>query len=246
MIPLKLFKYKAFDRNSLSMLINKEIYFAPPEELNDPYDCQIDINQSLNVAIGMAPTEIKKELAKYLQAQDLLQRINSDAKAAGIFSLSGKPLDMKMWTHYASNHTGFCIGFQLSDYFLKYNEKEKIIGTSPVYYSKSNPFIDFFGKIAVNPEKPKYEEFWATLLNLSLIAKSETWLEEEECRITRAEPGLVSFSPSEIKEITFGAHMSIEDRKTIKNIVSGVAWEHIEFYEVSNDLSSFDIKKKPL
>lgn len=245
MIPSKLFKYRAFNRYSISMLINKEIYFASPDELNDPYDCQIDISQSLNIAIENASPEIKQELSKYLKVKNLLQEINDDAKASGVFSLSGKPSYMKMWTHYASNHTGFCVGFQLSDRFLKYNEQEKIIGTSPVHYSKGNPFIEFFEKLVATSEKPKYEEFWVTLLNLSLIAKSETWREEEECRITRAEPGLVSFSPSEIKEITFGSNMPLENRKTIKNIVTGSAWQHVNFYEIVSDLYSFDIEKRP-
>jgi hypothetical protein len=78
-----------------------------------------------------------------------------------------------------------------------------------------------------------------------LIAKSETWREEEECRITRAEPGLVSFSPSEIKEITFGSNMPLENSKTIKNIVTGSAWQHVNFYEIVSDLYSFDIEKRP-
>ncbi len=228
------------------MLVNKEIYFASPEELNDPYDCQLDINQSLQSAIEKASPDIKQELKKYLKVNKLLQRINNDAKACGVFSLSGKPSDMKMWTHYASNHTGFCVCFQLSDRFLKYNQQEKIIGTSPVYYSKNNPFVEFFEELGAAAEKPKYEEFWADLLNLSLIAKSETWKEEEECRITRAESGVVSFVPSEIKEITFGIAMSAEDRKTIKNIVTGPEWQHIEFYEVVREVYSFGIYKSHL
>lgn len=246
MIPSKLYKYRAFNRYSISMLVNKEIYFASPDELNDPYDCQIDISQSLKIAIENASPELKQELTKYLKVEDLLKKINGDAKATGVFSLSGKPSDMKMWAHYALNHTGFCIGLQLSERFLEYNEQEKIIGTSPVHYSKENPFIEFFEKLVVNSEKPKYEEFWMALLNLSLIAKSETWSEEEEYRITRAEPGLVSFSPSEIKEITFGSNMQLENRKTIKNIVTGPAWQHVDFYEIVSDLYSFDIEKRGL
>lgn len=228
------------------MLINREIYFASPKELNDPYDCQLDISRSLQSAIEKAKPDIKQKLEKYLTVGSLLQKINNDAKASGIFSLSGKPLDMKMWAHYASNHTGFCIGFQLSDRFLRYNQQEKIIGTSPVHYSKNNPFVEFFEELIETSEKPKYEEFWVGLLNLSLIAKSETWKEEEECRITRAEPGFVSFVPSEIKEITFGTAMPAKDRKTIKNIVSGPEWQHIEFYEVVSDIHSFGIEKIPL
>lgn len=241
-----LFKYRAFDRNSISMLVNKKIYFASPDKLNDPYDCKIDIAESLEVAIENASPEIKQNLLEYRKAGDVHRKINDDAKSAGIFSLSRKSSDMKMWAHYASNHAGFCIGFQLSDRFLKYDEKEKIFGTSPVHYTKDNPFVDFFENLASAPEKPKYNEYWLELLNLSLITKAQTWVDEDECRITRAEPGLVSFSPSEIKEITFGSNMPLENRQTIKNIVIGPAWQHVNFYEMVKAIDSFDIKKRPL
>lgn len=49
-----LYKYRKFDSRTLSMLINKELYFARPEDLNDPYDCQISISKSIGEAIAIA------------------------------------------------------------------------------------------------------------------------------------------------------------------------------------------------
>ena len=72
------------------MFVNKEIYFASPKELNDPYYCQIDIDKSLNLAVEKAPTVIKPELEKYKQVNGLLQKIKDDAKSAGIFFLYQK------------------------------------------------------------------------------------------------------------------------------------------------------------
>ena len=115
-----------------------------------------------------------------------------------------------------------------------------------MHYSVSNPFVDFFEKLAASGQKAKYEEFWVALLNLSLIAKSSSWGDEEEYRITRAEPGLVYFDSSEIKEISFGIGMSTENRKTIKNIDSGPECKHVEFFEIVSYLYCFDFKKKPL
>ena len=55
-----LYKYCAYSTNSLSILINKQIWFAKPESLNDPFDCKIDFMP-----------EIKAEgVDKYLKRTD--------------------------------------------------------------------------------------------------------------------------------------------------------------------------------
>ena len=53
-----LYKYRAYSARSLEMLIRRELYFAAPASLNDPYDCQINIRDSLAIAIERA-TDIK-------------------------------------------------------------------------------------------------------------------------------------------------------------------------------------------
>ena len=64
-----LYKYKSFSANSLSMLINKELYFTSPEQLNDPYDCQIDILSALESDVEIAEKKtnkvIKTKLSEY-------------------------------------------------------------------------------------------------------------------------------------------------------------------------------------
>jgi len=37
-----LYKYCAYNTNSLSILINKKIWVAKPESFNDPFDCKIE------------------------------------------------------------------------------------------------------------------------------------------------------------------------------------------------------------
>ncbi len=39
-----LYKYYAYNENSLAVLINKKIWVAKPESFNDPFDCDIDFN----------------------------------------------------------------------------------------------------------------------------------------------------------------------------------------------------------
>lgn len=46
-----LYKYRAFNDQSLSILINSEIFCATPSSLNDPFDSQIDVRASLSAAL---------------------------------------------------------------------------------------------------------------------------------------------------------------------------------------------------
>lgn len=38
------YKYRSVNQQTLEMLINREVYFASPDQLNDPLDAKIDIN----------------------------------------------------------------------------------------------------------------------------------------------------------------------------------------------------------
>jgi hypothetical protein len=228
------------------MLVNKKLYFPSPNDLNDPYDCKIDIYDALSVAIDNAPPNIVTKLKEFLKVEGLLTKINTDARSAGVLSLASSPIDMKMWAHYAGNHGGFCLGFQFSDRILTYNAEERIVGTTPVYYSATNPFIDFFTELGESREIPSFEAFWMGLLNRSLIAKSIVWKDEGEFRIVRADPGFVSFEPAEVKEIIFGIAMDSEYRKTITNILSGPSWQHLKYFEIVRDSYGYQLKRIPI
>ena len=52
-----LYKYRTYSARALEILIKQELYFASPESLNDPYDCSINIKDSLTEAINKATAE---------------------------------------------------------------------------------------------------------------------------------------------------------------------------------------------
>lgn len=58
-----LYRYRKFNGNLLSMFINRELYFAIPETLNDPYDCQLPIIESINYAFEMAKTDSSEPMS---------------------------------------------------------------------------------------------------------------------------------------------------------------------------------------
>jgi hypothetical protein len=47
---LKLYKYRAYNERSLSMLINKRIWVSKPTAFNDPFDCKYDFDPNFTQA----------------------------------------------------------------------------------------------------------------------------------------------------------------------------------------------------
>ena len=96
------YKYQNFSINSLSGLTENYLYFASPNKLNDPFDVA-----SLSLEKQFENLEINKERFKTCS----LSKINDNKL---------------MWSHYAKEHTGICIGYKFL-YLPNYIGKEKVL-----------------------------------------------------------------------------------------------------------------------
>ena len=88
-----LYKYYAYNENSLSVLINKKIWIAKPESFNDPFDCRIEFEDITD-----------DNLLKWIFKQ--MDRGTKQSE-----SMSEFKDNILMWSHYADKHRGFCIEF---------------------------------------------------------------------------------------------------------------------------------------
>ena len=83
-----LFKYQSFSINSLSSLSENYLYFANPEQLNDPFD--------------VASESLEKQFKN-------LKLNKSDFKLCSLSQINNNKL---MWAHYTNEHTGICVGYK--------------------------------------------------------------------------------------------------------------------------------------
>ncbi len=240
-----LYKYRNYNSRSLSMLKNKEIYFSNPNSFNDPVDCKINILSAVKAAIKLAEHEepaTKNKLEEIEKLTNLFSDIEEDVKHAGVYSLSKEENNVLMWSHYADKHKGFSVGFSLSNNFIKFNERDEIIGTADVSYSEDNPFIKYFLSITKNTKLPSWDEFWPCIFSMALTSKSKEWTYENEVRIIRGNPGVVNFSPSELIEVIFGLEMNEDNKNNLKAILSGNEWKHIQMKEVIREDNGLQLK----
>jgi len=227
------------------MLKNREFYFSDPKHFNDPVDCHIGIYSALREAVDLAEKEdstVKSKLEKLGTLDSIYTKIENDVKKSAVFSLSKEENNVLMWSHYANMHEGFSVGFSLSENFTEYNEANAIIGAVEVHYTEDNPFVDYFLEFAKCDEIPEWNEFWAALLSMGLVAKSIAWQHENEVRIIRGMPGKVRYSPEELKEVIFGLKMNTKRRKRIEKILSGSEWAHVQLKEVIREHDGFRLK----
>ena len=231
-----LYKYSTFSRWPLDMLAKRQLYFGTPQQLNDPYDCRISIRRALSEAVEQAIKSTNVKLTETLkQLRDLegvYERMEADIGSVGVFSMTKRPNNVVMWTHYADNHAGFCAGFQLSNKFTTHLNDYQIIGAAEAHYSTGNPFADYFNEIAALPELPTWDEFWKALLSIGMVAKARAWEYEDEVRVLRKGGGAVPFEPSELIEIIFGMNMPFEQQQELRQLLAGEDWRHVRFSRV--------------
>ncbi|MDN3714839.1 DUF2971 domain-containing protein [Vibrio breoganii] len=227
-IATSIFKYREFNKSSIELLLNKELWFAPPKILNDPFECQMIMPEMLD-SIWRHHTisqSERNEIEKYLKV-----RLNE----VGICSFSRTRQNQLMWAHYADEHKGFCIGF---------NEEKLIKNTKPVHaqdvvYQDELPYEGVIERIkyfASNP--PAQARFQNStnsivgdILSSSIGVKYTNWKYEKEVRLLKARYGAYEFDSSSVKSIAFGLRMEDRDKRTLRALLSGDEWAHLLWFE---------------
>jgi len=234
-----LYKYRPINENTLDMVRNSELYFSSPFEFNDPFDCRpnFDMEGSLEDYVKLYKRIIKnknpqltdKEIDDYTVKNMNIEIIKNKEMMEGfikesitlmmntvrLFCLSEVNDDILMYSHYANNHKGVCLEFNLNE-----KDAEQV---HKVNYQSKLPSISF-----VNDFGMDVNEF----VKVCLLTKSEHWSYEKEHRFLNFLPKekVVKFKKTFLTGIIFGCEVSEADKLKIKNLVSKYGYE-IKFYQ---------------
>lgn len=119
-MPKKLYRYRKFDEY-LENNLSGEIYFSTPSEFNDPFDSAIEINY-VTYALSCFPNICngRRKLGKLLKENPKLKLLldnhfdetymnfKNNVRIACFTTSQDNTL---MWSHYAENHSGYCIEY---------------------------------------------------------------------------------------------------------------------------------------
>ena len=215
-----LYKYYSDNVNSYKSIAMKGLWCHYPKNMNDPYEClgfsYRKISKNQIEIFRKALDESKNPTTKKLQTfsdNKIEEFINTQRKVFinqfAFCSLSERYDNIKMWSHYASSHTGFVIGFEFDD-FNKNNIFQK------VKYVNELPEFDVT-KIIDIINTAKDEDVKYLLEDISI--KTYDWEEEKEHRIWRKTPCYYHYKIENVKEIYFGVNTNIEIKAIVLKLL---------------------------
>lgn len=221
-IPKYLYRYRPCNDFTFEELSEGYMWYSNVDAYNDPFegilkfdtDCKIDelYNYLIKADHQRKLTKTKAiELAKHYHArpQELQERFSQvrefTRNRIGICSLTTKPDNLLMWSHYSSGHTGICI---------KYSTVKLIEpGVAPVIVEYTNDYPTF-----------NYIREWEDKLKLaseSFQKKSPDWAYEEEHRlVTLDRIGKIGLKRQAMLEVILGARISKENTERIEHSLS--------------------------
>lgn len=256
-LPQCLYKYRAFNVNTLRMLTKAEVYYANPEAFNDPLDSkpsiQVDTDlQSLenllrrmlvqargqNVADRIInehrymSTRASKGAEYFTQslANEVLMLLRKDFGAQGVLSLAERWDCPLMWSHYADEHRGVCIEYDMSDHVFE--------GLEPVDYRKPRSIrVSDLVDWKINRSDSAEQE----ILRTFYFAKAPQWRYEREWRDIRSCSGADS-APARVSAIYFG--LRCDPSVATTTVKLHARSEHrVKFYKVDVAENSFRLKR---
>lgn len=210
------------------MLVNNEMWFAHPSSFNDPFDSKVDYIYRSNkrehwvqwlegqpyshdekrIILDMVNTDIK-------QIEDLIRqtyRPENLLDAIGIASFSSDNRNILMWSHYAENHQGVCLGFKTVN--LEKMAFAAPVNELPIFEVKyqSNLPMTFNGLI---DDPQRLTEF--------MKVKYKGWKYEKEYRVIALMDHIksrkVRFKKDLLSEVIFGSRILEDEKRVIKEVV---------------------------
>jgi hypothetical protein len=239
-----IFKFRAINKRMIESLVNAEVYFSLPGNLNDPFDCQIDIEKSLGNAIRRVDGVGKKNLELLKENfGSFFSKVQTDLKTYGVWSCSLELENPLMWAHYGDEHRGICLLYELPEKF-KDHKLGEIIGSSPIDYEK-NPIVELFIEKSESLNNQEFGAFSTDLIVKLLTSKDECWSYEKEARVISRASGTKKIGKTALKQVCFGLRTPQSDKDLVKEILSRHDYD-VTICEIERDHNDFGLQAKEI
>jgi hypothetical protein len=217
-----LFRYRTFNHNTKSELGDCRIFLCPPSLLNDPFDCQLDVDVSdpltaLNSELESAG--LTPDIVKYIAGSECGFKkpteeayykavIRKSFDQVGVACFSRNPASNLMWSHYGDSHRGVCIGYSFP--------RETSQFLADVEYRDGYPpnHMPCFSGMTCGTD-------WRNFINTMLLTKSKEWAYEREVRVLLPGKagGFLDLHPSSLSMVVMGMRMPESDRNELLELL---------------------------
>lgn len=185
--PASLYKYYRGTERDLDNIKANKMWYSAPCKYNDVFDCEITVDETaiFDCALHMSPdnAKIRKGSPAWKHIQNTMRQeiksfrstFDTMRSGMGIACLSESDDSLLMWAHYANNHHGMCVEYDLMEINQKLN-----FTPIPIIYSGDRVCFN-----TLNPDTAGNDSI--ALFIQSITTKSEEWSYEREWRIVRDE-----------------------------------------------------------
>jgi tetratricopeptide (TPR) repeat protein len=211
---------------NLDNMCHNQVSLSDPREMNDPMDSLYFIwlespNLTKTSFHKKHLSALKKSFENFRIRSFCVDNIEREEYAVR---------NTLMWSHYAANHTGYCVEYSLDRSDFKKDTDDTITYLQPIIYRKSD--VNLSESSSINSE-------------LAFHTKSDCWAYENEVRLISYKTDGKSEShvnyplsdKSKIKAIYFGMKSNKEDIKSLMSELVKVH-EDIKFYQMKIDYTN--------
>lgn len=234
-----LFKYTQINKNQLSALAQKKIWYSKPLQFNDPFDTRFypvgDLKQKV---LCMDQQKINKIFGESMEGaivmenrsiQPELDDFKRDLEEQGILSLCTGKNNLLMWAHYGDEHKGMCLEF---DRIHKLAD-DKL--TKAINYTDNHPTLSTKSLTDNTQKKDSMRRI--------LFTKSKHWAYEQEWRHIVEQGGALHNWPAPLKAVYFGCKTPIEDIQLVRSVLTSSL---IKFYQFELNKTTFGVKQRAI
>lgn len=164
-----IYKYKKWDKNTIEMIVNNELFFSNPDIFNDPFDSKChnifaqgskaeweNLAKRISKLYKLPKDKEKTVYNNTIEVYNSCEGNTKNNKEANdfmiqqmeinpfIFSASKTATENLLWGHYAQAHQGICLGFatrKLTKHSQTLKVAESIQWQKNIQYNEI-PFID--------------------------------------------------------------------------------------------------------
>ena len=240
--PQYVYKYRISDTDKNpyfdDIFTTNSLMFSSPNAFNDPFDCQLqpitfptqaDITSFLSNVLSGAPADVISNLTyNAINNPDSFAKILEDTinfDKYGILCLSQESDNILLWSHYADNHFGVCLKFDIL--------KDLDFFSIPLHciYSRNYPIYNHM----TNSND---------IVTMMIKTKFQKWEYENEIRIFKQANGLNKFNKEALTEIVFGCNVPQLEINRIKNLAIANGYAHLTFKQTYKQTTNYRLSLK--
>lgn len=238
--PQKLYKYRDKEEYTDKIFESASIWFPAPNSFNDPFDCNLSEVQHHSDADAknfqdhiLMGRKDREDLERRSVSKDELVNWMKIAKTkvlneTGVLCMARTFDNVLMWSHYAQDHKGLVIEFDL--------EADPEFFTTPINVTYS---LDY--------EPTNYLADQQASVDRIISTKSKAWDYEGEVRILKPHTtGLVTFKPRAIKRVIFGCRADDMFIDKIMSICRNGQFRHVQFAKMKTAYGRFALQLETL